>query len=250
MRGAVRRVRRALARREFPVVPPHIGRLDYGSEVLIGVTSRAEILSRLRPVAKEPWTVRWLEENVRDGDVIYDIGANVGAYSLIAAALGRGARIVAIEPHYASYAALCDNVLLNGREDVLTPLPILLGEATGLVTLGLCDVAAGAAEHRSGDAAYRQPTLSFRLDDLLDQLGLPAPTLVKIDVDGAEAAVVAGGTTTLARPELRSVIVEIERSGGDTVVAALERAGLSLVERVDERNEQPLAHVWYGVFAR
>src|ERR671932_123659 len=64
---------------------------------------RGEILSRLRPVAKEPWTVRWLERSLRDGDVLYDVGANVGAYSLIAAALG--AQVVAIEPAYANYAA-------------------------------------------------------------------------------------------------------------------------------------------------
>src|SRR5947199_3985553 len=88
----VRRARRTLARREFPVVPAHLGRIDYdGAEIVIGVTSRAEIMSRLTPVAKEPWTVRWLEQGIRDGDVFYDIGANVGTYSLIAAAQQRSA---------------------------------------------------------------------------------------------------------------------------------------------------------------
>jgi hypothetical protein len=96
----LRRARRVLTRREYPVVPTHIGRLDYEpAEILVGVTSRAEILSRLRPVAKEPWTVRWLERNIRTDDVLYDIGANVGAYTLIAAALRRrGVRVVAVEP--------------------------------------------------------------------------------------------------------------------------------------------------------
>src|SRR2546423_5415633 len=108
-----------------------MGRLDYdGAEILVGVTSRAEILSRLRPCAKEPWTVRWLERNLREGDVLYDVGANIGAYSLIADALGRGARVVAIEPAYANYAALCDNVLLNGRGDRIVPLPVALAEET------------------------------------------------------------------------------------------------------------------------
>jgi len=235
-------------------VPAHIGRLDYGgAEIMIGVTSRAEILSRLRPVAKEPWTVEWIERNVKASDVLYDIGANVGAYSLIAAALGRSARVVAVEPAYASYAALCDNVLLNGAQDIIVPLPVLLGARTGLVTLGYRDVAAGAAEHlvgAEGAAAYRQPTLAYRLDDLVEHLGLPAPTLAKIDVDGAEAAVLAGAPQTLARAELRSVLVEVERSGGDAIVAALERAGLELVDRVDERAGERLAHVWYGTFER
>jgi FkbM family methyltransferase len=235
-------------------VPAHIARLDYeGAEILVGVASRAELLSRLRPCAKEPWTARWIERTLRDGDILYDIGANVGAYALIAAALGRAARVVAIEPHYASYAALCDNVRLNGRQDVVVPLPILLGDRTGLATLSYRDVSAGAAEHTVGPdaaAAFRQPTLQYRLDDLVEQLDLPAPTLAKIDVDGAEARVLEGGPRTLAKPELRSVLVEVSRAGSGAVVAGLERAGLGLVDRVDERDGEPLAHVWYGIFER
>src|SRR5438105_818190 len=175
---AVRRVRRALARREYPVVPAHIGRLDYdGAEIRVGVTSRAEILSRLRPCAKEPWTVRWIEQNLRDGDVLYDVGANIGAYSLVAAALGReGVQVVAVEPAYANYAALCDNVLLNGRGDVVVPLPLALAGRTGLDALGSREVGAGAAGHGvgGGASAHVQPVLTYRLDDLIG-LGLPAP---------------------------------------------------------------------------
>jgi FkbM family methyltransferase len=249
----VRRARRALARRELPIVPAHVGRIDYeGAAILVGVTSRKEILSRLRPCAKEPWTVRWMEERLRPGDVLYDIGANVGAYSLIAA-LRDGIKVVAVEPAYANFAALCDNILLNGQEDVVVPLPIVLGEQTRLGTLHYSDLAAGAAEHQfegDGEAAYRQPVLAYRLDDLVEQFALPAPTLIKLDVDGAEAAVLAGATKTLARTELRSVLVEIARARTDDVVPLLERAGLALGERVEDRGGEPLRNVWYGVFER
>ena len=252
-RGAselARRVRRALSRREYPVVPAHIGRLDYsGADIRVGVTSRTEILSRLRPSEKEPWTVAWLERTVRPGDVLWDVGANVGAYSLIAASLGReAARVVAVEPAFASFAALCDNVLLNGFERTIVPLPVLLGEHTGLEALGTGNVEPGAAEHAVGEGGLR--TLCYRLDDLVGELGLPAPTVVKIDVDGGERSVLAGGTATLARPELRSVLVEVERAGGDAVVEALARVGLGLAERIEERHGTPLAHVWYGIFVR
>jgi FkbM family methyltransferase len=248
----VRRARRALSRREFPVVPAHVGRIDYeGTEVLIGVTSRAEIMSRLRPVAKEPWTVRWLEQTGRPGDVFYDIGANVGSYSLIAAALRL--RVVAFEPGYASYAALCDNIVLNRRESTITPLPAVLAERTGLATLGYSDVVAGAAEHTldpAGEAAYRQPVLAYRLDDLVDQFGLPPPALLKVDVDGAEASVLAGGVRTLAEEGLRSVLVEIDRRRGDDVVRALSAAGFAVAERIEERDGEPLNRIWYGIFER
>jgi hypothetical protein len=74
--------------------------------------------------------------------------------------------------------------------------------------------------------------------------------LLKIDVDGAESAALDGARETLARSELRSVLVEIDRTGGDAVAEALRASGLQLVERVDERDGEPLANVWYGIFER
>jgi len=252
-RGAselAQRARRALSRREYPVVPAHIGRLDYdGADIRVGVTSRTEILSRLRPSEKEPWTVAWLERTLGAGDVLYDVGANVGAYSLIAASLGReGVRIIAVEPAFANYEALCSNVVLNGLEQSIVPLPVLLGERTRLVELAYRDTEAGTAEHAVGESGLL--TLCYRLDDLVAGMALPAPTLLKIDVDGAEVPVLAGASAMLSRPELRSVLVEVERSGGDAVVDVLTQAGLGLTERIDERGGTPLAHVWYGIFER
>ncbi len=229
-------------------MPQHIGRLDYeGAEILVGVPSRAVFTSRLRPAAKEPWTVAWLDRSVRAGDVLWDVGANIGAYSLIAASLGReAAGIVAVEPAFANYAALCENVVLNSCQGAVLPLPVLLGDSTGLVTLGVAE--AGAAEHEVGGGGL--PTLSYRLDDLVSALGVSAPTLLKIDVDGSEPAVLGGAEDALVRPELRSVLVEIDRAGGDAVVETLGAAGLELVERVDERSGERLQNVWYGVFER
>jgi FkbM family methyltransferase len=251
-----RRVHRALSRREYPVVPAHIGRLDYeGAEVLVGVVSPSVIRSRLRPVAKEPWTVRWLEDSLRPGDVLYDVGANIGSYSLIAGKAGvEGVRVVAFEPAYGTYAALCDNVVLNCLEDVVMPLPVLLAERTGGVQLGYASVEPGSAEHEldgSGEPhEYRQTVLGFSLDDLVRQFDLPPPTLLKLDVDGAEPAVLAGAAGTLADPRLRSVLVEIDRRTGEGVTAMLEQAGLTVRERIDERDGVPLPAIWYGIFER
>src|SRR5207237_7374841 len=112
----------------------------------------------------EPWTVRWIEQNLRAGDVFYDVGANVGAYALVAAALGTTAQVVAIEPASANYAALCDNIRLNGREDRIVPLPVALAEETRLQTLGSQDVSAGAAGHalEDGRPSQLQPVLAYR----------------------------------------------------------------------------------------
>ena len=69
-------------------------RLDFpDADVFLRITSKAERM-RLRACAKEPFTVEWLREHVGAGDVLFDIGANIGVYSLIAAKKpGGGARV-------------------------------------------------------------------------------------------------------------------------------------------------------------
>ncbi len=88
------------------------------------------------------------------------------------------------------------------------------------------------------------------LDQVVDTFGVTPPTLLKLDVDGGEVAVLAGAGTVLARPELRSVLVEIESELTDAVLAELGRAGYSLVEEHRERDGVPLPGVWYGIFER
>ena len=78
--------------------------------LFIYVSTHMEREWRVAPGAKEPWTVAWLDDSVRPGDVVYDIGANVGVFSLIAAANldGQGS-VVAFEPGYANFSRLCEN---------------------------------------------------------------------------------------------------------------------------------------------
>src|SRR5687768_1401308 len=79
------------------------GRLDYEKANLeLFVESPTELHARLSSCAKEPETIAWLEQHLRDGDAFYDVGANVGAYSLVAAVNPReGVKVVAFEPGFA-----------------------------------------------------------------------------------------------------------------------------------------------------
>jgi FkbM family methyltransferase len=227
--------------------------IDYpDTRILIRTTSRAIVAKRLHPRAKEPWTVAWLARNVRNGDVVYDIGANVGAYTLIAAHLGGpSTRVIAFEPAFATYASLCENVLLNDVPDRVTPLQIALAAATHLAVLSCASVEAGEATHElDGSREYDQPILAYGLDELVRTFALPPPTLVKIDVDGAESEVLAGARQTLAHERVRSVLVEVDDSQTDAVVAALADAALTLNERITERDGARLPGVWYGIFSR
>lgn len=227
--------------------------LDYpGAEIRMRASTRQIARLRLSPVAKEPWTVEWIEANLGPDDAFYDVGANVGDYTLIGAKRCPEATIVAVEPAFANFAALCENLLLNDASANVVPLPVALADRERLGSLGLSDVAAGAAIHAldAPAAAYAQPVLVHTLDGLVARFGLPAPTLVKLDVDGAEPAVLAGARETLRRPGLRSIIVEVEEENGEAVVAALGEAGLGLSARFEERDGVALPGVWYGIFDR
>jgi FkbM family methyltransferase len=232
-----------------------IQRLDYDkAEILLLVRSKAES-KRLQSCAKEPWTVEWIEQWVQPGEVLYDIGANIGAYSLVAARHTRGkSRIIAVEPGYGSFSALCQNVVLNECTESITPLPINLGPATGLGRFQYRDLRAGAADHgfstdkRNGsEALYEQPVLTYRLDDLIEQFGLPAPTHIKLDVDGAEIGVLEGAEATLGSPSLRSILIEVNPRQSEAAIEALSRHGLELKTKFTTRQGLPMS-VWYGLF--
>jgi len=226
-------------------------KLDYdGAEIEVVAAARQRTA---RAQLKEPFTVAWIESSLQDGDVLYDIGANIGSYSLIAATVCPGARVVAVEPGFLNFAVLCSNLAINDFGGRVTPIPLALGETTSNATLRYWTLVPGAGTHeaasRSGEGAvFEQPALSFALDDLIRIFELPPPTHIKLDVDGLEAAVLAGAQETLATPALRSLMVELPVGAADDPVAAeLERHGFRLAETHDRRSGSGVS---YGRFDR
>jgi len=233
-------------------------KLDYPhADIYMRVMTDAEEY-RLRACGKEPFTIEWIHGSIREGDVLYDIGANVGAYSLVAAKKpGGGARVFSFEAVYATVATLCANIVLNDAARLVTPIPVALSDSTGMAGFGLHNLEPGAARHvRGPDAAgdepilYEQPAMTFRLDDLATALQLPVPTHIKLDVDGGELAVLEGAHATLSSPTLRSLLVEIAFPESEAVAAVLARHGFQLQSKVVNKTKAGESAVWYGVFAR
>ena len=234
--------------------------LDYRRHrIVINATTDAERRWRARACAKEPWTVEWIETSVNQDDVFYDIGANVGVFSLIAAVkCAKKLQVVAFEPGYASFAHLCDNIVLNQCEGVITPIPLPLSDQTGIAQFKYRSREAGQSRHAllektrigpgDGQSRYQQPVLAMRLDDMVSTFNLPKPTHLKIDVDGAELRVLHGATEVLRHDGLRTILIEVETAIEDPVVAVLRDAGFSLVSR-HEHGKKAKAP-WYGLFAR
>ncbi len=227
-------------------------RLDYpGAEIVLD--SRSKLARKRNNAArKEPFTVAWIE-SLPPGDVLYDIGANVGGYALIAARRPQGPlRVVAFEPGFANYATLCTNLMLNHAGADVLPLPVTLGDEPHLGEFRYSDVSAGAARHGVDapiDAAFAHGVLVERLDDVAERFTLPPADHLKIDVDGAEVAVLRGAERVLGR--VSTVMVELSDAEAPDADALLAAAGLRRTQKhTKEREPGEAKPFWYALYER
>ncbi|MEN9389903.1 MAG: hypothetical protein RLZZ283_3 [Candidatus Parcubacteria bacterium] len=213
-------------------------RLDYMKDELHIVTSTVrEYVTRANSCSKEPETVAWIESTVADGAVFYDIGANIGAYSLVAAV--NGYTVLAFEPAYMNVSSLEDNVTLNDLNKSISSYQLGFSDHTHLETFSFLDSTPGTSKifqssmtdyHRAGAVEVKKAALIFSLDDFIALFKPVFPTHIKIDIDGGELALLAGAQKTLADKRVRHVLLEVEEKDGAVEAAdkALSTAGLSL----------------------
>jgi FkbM family methyltransferase len=169
---------------------------------------------------KEPDTIEWIDSFLREGDVIYDIGANIGQYALYAAKKLKGnCRIFAFEPEALNYSKLNKNIVLNDLTDSVTAYCLAISDKMELDVFYVQNFAPGAALHSwkkpetQGEVPFspqnRQGMMAVSLDDLTGRFSLAFPNHIKIDVDGIEELIIDGAKSTLADPRLESALVEI-----------------------------------------
>jgi FkbM family methyltransferase len=212
-------------------------RLDYpGTDIWLRATSMPERRWRARSCAKEPWTVRWIEDAVRKGEVLYDIGANVGTFSLIAA-VSRRASVVAFEPGYANFARLCENIQLNECTGLIVPVPLPLSDTTGLLLFKYRSFEPGQSRHALGDTPFvpRHGAMSTHVQPVC-----------AIDVDGSELRVLRGAGAVLRGEQLRTILIESDAAQWDALATELSGAGFTLQARHERpgKDHAPAYALW------
>ncbi len=152
----------------------------------------------------EPEQAEAMAATLKKGDVFFDIGANVGFYTLLGSRqVGREGKVVAFEPVVRNLAYLYRHLSLNGAGNV-TVIPAACSDSLSLVFFASGEnFAMGhiAGDPQPGEHGQLVPTMS--VDDVARKLGL-VPDVIKIDVEGAELAVLEGAQETLraARPKI------------------------------------------------
>lgn len=196
---------------EYEQIIPHVS-----AEGVTWITPNTQCAWRIETLlTKEPDTIAWLN-TMQPGDVLYDVGANMGQYSLLAAK--RGVRVHAFEPESQNFALLCRNIAVNDFNECVTPWPIALSCKPGLSTFYVQQLAPGNSCNSYGDSvnyqlrpkefAFKQGCGAATLDFLATTFD--EPTHIKIDVDGFEHKVLQGAKGTLVR--VKSVLVETNRN--------------------------------------
>jgi FkbM family methyltransferase len=189
-----------LAKAHLPLAHAHLGSLAYGD---------------LETAVQEA-----LRRHLGPGDVLYDIGANLGFFSLLGAVfvgVERG-RVYAFEPAPDNARAIRENAALNGLRNIEV-LEQAAAAATGRGRLQVVDDQSWSVLEEYGEHPGTQRVVDVELvavDDLVASGELRPPTAVKIDVEGAELAVLEGMRRTLAehRP---AVICELHGTHADFV---------------------------------
>jgi FkbM family methyltransferase len=212
-----------------------------------GVTFRIEIdtireLRRARTLLmKEIDTIGWIDLYVKPGDVVYDVGSNIGLYSLYLAKRMKGrCTILSFEPESLNFSKLNINIHLNGLENTIIPYCLAIGVETRVDKFYVNTFQAGAALHalkepvdnlnKEFSPQHLQGIMSVSLDELTTSLEASFPNHLKIDVDGAEEMVVNGGVKTLSDNRVKSVLVEISKVDGRElrIAKVMSSAGFSL----------------------
>jgi FkbM family methyltransferase len=164
-------------------------------------------------LTKEPITIEWLNA-MQPGEVLYDIGANVGGYTVLAGL--RGVNVYSFEPEAENFSILSRNLAINKLP--ANAYPMAVSDRSGFDVLHLSQFGAGGSCHTFRDAVgfdgnprdtkFKQGCIGITLDAIKGQL--PQPDHIKIDVDGLEPKVIKGAIDTLKG--VRSLLIEINPS--------------------------------------
>lgn len=147
---------------------------------------------------------------LRPGDIFFDIGANVGSYTLLASGVC-GAKTIAIEPSKTTFSLLQQNTALNGLQKKVTLVNAGAGAEPGSLSFSknndTTNRILATGELQGND--FEQVDI-ITIDSLS---AMDSPALIKIDVEGFETAVLNGMANTLKHHSLKAIIIELNGAG-------------------------------------
>jgi len=204
-------------------------------------------MDALRPVSlwiKEQGTMEWIESEVKPDDTFMDIGANIGIYTIASAVrMGPAGKVYAFEPHKVNALSLLRNIDANALGDRVEVFSCALSDSEGMLDFNYVSLSSASTAsqlgHRRIPGSQREFTpvasekvYSTSVDNLLRRGVIRPPSLIKIDVDGNEIAILKGMTELLRSPQ-RPRAVQVELNVGEQVgiIDLMKESGYELAHR-------------------
>ncbi len=202
---------------------------------------------------------RSMLDELRPGDVAWEIGANRGLYTRqFCEKVGRSGKVLAFEPTPVCFQDLTEHC----RDDLaknLTCFQLAIGRESGSVRMAMADDPLGATHTvlTSGQRSTSSNTIEVEIasgDDLIAKRGLALPTFLKVDVEGSELDVFQGMPKALSAPGCRAVFCEVhfglladrgQPYASQEIESLLERCGLTEQKWLDASHlvaRRPAAH--------
>jgi FkbM family methyltransferase len=164
---------------------------------------------------KEPETLEWIE-NMKEGSTLWDIGANVGLYSVYAAKK-RNCKVYAFEPSIFNVELLARNIEMNDLVKQICIIPIPLSDKSGASNMQLTTTEWGGAlstfdqdfgwDGKAIKKVFEFQTIGLSMEDAANLLNIPTPEYIKIDVDGLEHFILKGGKSVLSK--INEILIEV-----------------------------------------
>jgi FkbM family methyltransferase len=219
---------------------------------------------------KEPGTCQWIKNEVNEGDIFYDIGANIGIFTLLSAqAAGNTGKVYAFEPHGATFMQLLDNIAMSNLQHSVVACNFALNDKEGFFPFNYQSSEAGTSDSQLSSVlgfsgVEYQPQFSelkytASIDSLIESGNFPAPHCIKIDVDGNELKILRGMSKLLdgsKRP--RTLQVEINKRTEADILSFMKAHNYELeakhytraVSKRIKRGEAPEKYHYNAIFCR
>jgi FkbM family methyltransferase len=201
---------------------------------------------------KEPEVRKFIDEYLKNGDVFFDIGANIGVFTVYACKRHPGIKAYCFEPEYSNLTALKENIYHNNLQNRVKIWGIGVSDFFGLSELHIQDMRQGAACHTESkesidmtDEGYKviwsEGITCASIDYLCEHIGV-VPNIMKIDTDGNEEKILRGGFKTLANDQLRALVIEIpdEEDKRRYCQNVLENSGFKVIWKDEEKTRNQI----------
>lgn len=158
----------------------------------------------------EYFEMRFVNKIINKGDIVIDVGANLGSYSLIAASKVSNGKVFAFEPSKVAYKRLLENITLNNMNNKIKTFRVVVSDKEG--NLDFNDLSRPEVSHVSYSPSQGSTRIrSVTLDEFVRRQKIKKIRLIKVDVEGYEYRVLKGASEILRKGIVDFLLIEINR---------------------------------------